>query len=37
MNILLKFILIGFTVVVMAAAHAHDDQPADKALGARPS
>lgn len=37
MNILRKSILIGFTVLGMAAAHAQDAQPAAKAHGARPS
>lgn len=37
MNILRKSILIGFTVLGMAAAHAQEAQPAQKPHGARPS
>lgn len=37
MNILRKSILIGFTVLGMAAAHAQDTQPAQKQHDARPS
>ncbi|MTV40987.1 Spy/CpxP family protein refolding chaperone [Duganella radicis] len=37
MNILRKSILIGFTVLGMAAAHAQDTQPAGKPHGAHPT
>ena len=37
MNILRKSILIGFTVLGMAAAHAQDAQPSAKPHGAHPS
>ncbi|MYM37291.1 hypothetical protein GTP44_19970 [Duganella sp. FT50W] len=36
MNILRKSILIGFTVLGMAAAHAQETQPAPQAHGAKP-